>query len=71
MTVRQSAEHSVINWMRKILSKILILWRSVLPGLGRPLKKEKDFEKHWKRSEIRPTVRSTEAKRILRNFKRI
>ena len=29
MTARQSAEHSVTNWMRMILSKTVISWRSV------------------------------------------
>ena len=29
MTARQSAEHSVTNWMRMILLKTVISWRSV------------------------------------------
>ena len=43
MTVRQSAGHSAINWMKTILLKTVILWRSVRRVLDRPLKKEKDF----------------------------
>ncbi len=49
-----SAEHSVTYWMRMILSKTVILWRSVHRDLDRPLKKEKDFKRNMgKLVEIR------------------
>ena len=46
MTVRQSAGDSQISLMRRIILKTPISLEVSSPGLGRPLKKEKDFKRN-------------------------
>ena len=72
MTVKQSAERSATSWMRMILLKTVILWRSVPRVLDRPLKKEKDFDRSMgKLVEIRTYRPIEKQKEFCGDLKRI